>query len=47
MVQDSLLDGKKILLVDDEPDVLDTLDRASLAQQRPLSIPFVKATLSW
>ena len=28
-------------------DLLDTLDKASLAQQRPLSIPFVKATLGW
>jgi DNA-binding NtrC family response regulator len=26
MAQDSLMDGKKILLVDDEPDVLDTLE---------------------
>ena len=28
-------------------DLLDTLDKASLAQQRSLSIPFVKATLGW
>ena len=28
-------------------DILDTLDRASLAQQRQLSIPFIKATLGW
>ncbi|MEP1472806.1 MAG: DnaA regulatory inactivator Hda [Halieaceae bacterium] len=27
--------------------LLDTLDKASLAQQRSLSIPFVKATLGW
>jgi len=27
--------------------VLDTLDEVSLAEQRPLSIPFVKATLGW
>ncbi len=28
-------------------ELLDRLDRASLAQQRPLSIPFVKQTLDW
>lgn len=28
-------------------EVLETLDRASLAQQRALSIPFVKATMGW
>lgn len=28
-------------------ELLDTLDKASLAQQRSLSIPFVKATLGW
>jgi len=27
--------------------LLDTLDRASLAEQRSLSIPFVKNTLGW
>jgi DnaA family protein len=27
--------------------LLERLDRASLAQQRPLSIPFVKQTLNW
>ena len=28
-------------------DLLDTLDKASLAEQRSLSIPFVKVTLGW
>ena len=28
-------------------DVLDQLDRASMAAQRPLSIPFVRETLNW
>jgi DnaA family protein len=28
-------------------EVLDRLDKASLAQQRALSIPFVKAALGW